>query len=77
MSTTEPWLDKRALAEHLSCSIRSIQTALADGMPHAIIFGRVKFRVSEVEPWLEDQGHLVRAGTGSVPPSPIGGPAAR
>jgi hypothetical protein len=58
----EPWLDKRALAEHLSCSVRSIQTALAEGMPHAVIFGRVKFRVSEVEPWLEARGHLVRAG---------------
>jgi hypothetical protein len=58
----EPWLDKRGLAEHLSCSVRSIQTALAEGMPHAVIFGRVKFRVSEVEPWLEDHGHLVRPG---------------
>ena len=42
---TEPWLDKRALAAHLSCSVRSIETAVADGMPHAVIFGRVKFRV--------------------------------
>ena len=58
----EPWLDKRALAAHLSCSVRSIQTALADGMPHAVIFGRVKFRVSEVEPWLEAHGHLTRVG---------------
>jgi hypothetical protein len=30
---TEPWLDKRALAEHLSCSVRSIQLALAEGLP--------------------------------------------
>ena len=60
LTDIEPWLDKRALAEHLSCSIRSIQTALADGMPHTIIFGRVKFRVSEVEPWLEAHGHLER-----------------
>jgi hypothetical protein len=60
--TVEPWLDKRGLAEHLSCSVRSIQTALAEGMPHATIFGRVKFRVSEVEPWLEARGHLIRNG---------------
>jgi hypothetical protein len=59
----EPWLDKRRLAEHLSCSIRSIQTALTEGMPHAIIFGRVKFRVSEGEPWLEARGYLVRDAT--------------
>jgi hypothetical protein len=56
----EPWLDKRGLAEHLCCSIRSIQTALTEGLPHAVIFGRVKFQVSQVEPWLEAHGHLVR-----------------
>jgi hypothetical protein len=58
----EPWLDKRGLAAHLCCSVRSIQTALAEGMPHAVIFGRVKFQVSEVEPWLEARGYLVRHG---------------
>jgi len=62
----EPWLDKRGLAQHLACSVRSIQTALAEGMPHAIIFGRVKFRVSEVEPWLEARGHLVRVERGDT-----------
>lgn len=62
MILIEPWLDKRGLADHLSCSVRSIQGALAGGMPHAIIFGRVKFRISEVEPWLEARGHLIRSG---------------
>jgi hypothetical protein len=57
---TEPWIDKRALAVHLACSVRSIQTALAQGMPHAVIFGRVKFQVTDVEDWLEDHGHLAR-----------------
>jgi hypothetical protein len=57
---TEPWIDKRGLAEHLSCSVRSIQTALAEGLPHAVIFGRVKFQVPTVEQWLEEHGHLVR-----------------
>ena len=56
----EPWVDKRGLAEHLSCSVRSIQTALAEGMPHAVIFGRVKFQVSTAEAWLEEHGHLSR-----------------
>lgn len=59
----EPWLDKRQLAERLSCSTRSIEFAVAAGMPHAIIFGRAKFRLSEVEPWLEETGRLVRRGT--------------
>ena len=62
IETPEKWLDKKGLAEYLGCSIRSIQTALADGCPHAIVFGRVKFRVSEVEPWLEANGHLERRG---------------
>jgi hypothetical protein len=61
----EPWLDKRGLAAYLACSVRSIQTVLAEGMPHAVIFGRVKFRVSEVEPWLQARGHLVRCGAGA------------
>jgi hypothetical protein len=72
----EPWLDKRGLAEHLACSVRSIQTALAEGMPHAVIFGRCKFRVSEVEPWLEAHGHLVRAGAVATVLAPTNGPAA-
>jgi hypothetical protein len=31
-------------------------------MPHAIIFGRVKFQVAETEAWLERRGHLQRRG---------------
>ena len=58
----EPWLDKRQLAEHFACSVRSIENALAEGVPHARIFGRPKFRPSQVEPWLEAHGFLVRGG---------------
>ena len=54
------WLDKRGLADYLACSVRSIETALAAGMPHAVIFGRVKFRPAEVEAWLERTGRLKR-----------------
>jgi hypothetical protein len=79
LPVSEPWLDKRGLAAHLSCSIRSIQTALAAGMPHATIFGRAKFRVSEVEPWLEQHGYLVRDDDGGsrLDSRDTGGPAAR
>lgn len=63
----EPWLDKRGLAEHLRCSVRSIEQAMTDGMPYSLIFGRAKFRVSEVEPWLEAHGHLERRGTLPAP----------
>jgi hypothetical protein len=63
----EPWLDKRELAAHYSCSVRSIQTALTEGIPHAVIFGRVKFKVSQCEPWLEEHGYLVRCGDSDYP----------
>lgn len=62
----EPWLDKRQLAAHLACSLRSLEHALAEGMPHAVIFGRIKFRVSEVEPWLQANGHLTRCDDGTL-----------
>jgi hypothetical protein len=58
----EPWLDKRGLADHLGCSVRWIAYRMEDGMPHAVIAGRIKFRASEVEPWLEQHGHLTRRG---------------
>jgi hypothetical protein len=52
----ERWLDKRGLAEHLSCSVRSLELLIKEGMPHAIVVGRVKFRASEVEKWMERNG---------------------
>lgn len=60
MSRLEPWLDKRGLARHLSCSVRWIELRIREGLPHAYIAGRAKFRVSEVEAWLESHGHLKR-----------------
>jgi len=48
----DPWLDKRGIAEHFACCVRSIETAMAEGMPHAVIFGRPKFRATECEAWL-------------------------
>jgi hypothetical protein len=61
---SEPWLTKQALAAYFGCSVRSIETALADGCPHARIFGRPKFRPSVVEPWLEERGYLIRFDNG-------------
>ena len=48
----EPWLDKSGIAEHFRCSTKEIERAVYRGMPHAVIFGRKKFRASEVEAWL-------------------------
>lgn len=54
----EAWVDKRGLAAHLACSVRSVEAAMAEGLPHAVIFGRAKFRLTDVEAWLEVQGLL-------------------
>lgn len=63
MSVTalEPWLDKRGLADHLGCGIRWVEMRVAEGMPCTMIAGRRKFKVSEVEPWLERAGHIERS----------------
>lgn len=65
----EAWLDKRGLADHLQCSVRVLEQAIIEGMPHAVIFGRVKFQVSAVIPWLEQHGHLEHRGSVDAPPS--------
>ncbi len=54
----ESWVDKAGLAHHLSCSTRWVEIQMARGMPHAVIAGRAKFRVSEVTPWLLSSGEL-------------------
>lgn len=59
----EPWRDKHGLAEHLACGIRWIEERMGEGMPHAYIAGRAKFKVSRVEPWLDEHGFIeVRGG---------------
>ncbi len=56
----EPWLDKKGLQEYLGCEERLIEYRMAEGMPHAKIAGRVKFKASEVEPWLAEHGYMER-----------------
>jgi hypothetical protein len=52
----EGWLDKSGLAEHFSCSVRTVESWRAEGMPHKTIAGKVKFRAPEAECWLEQHG---------------------
>lgn len=58
----EPYLDKKHLALHLGCSVRWIEHRMEEGLPHALIAGRAKFKASEAEPWLEERGHIERRG---------------
>jgi hypothetical protein len=32
--------------------VRAIEYAMKEGLPYRVLFGRAKFRVSEVEAWL-------------------------
>lgn len=54
----EPWLDKRGLAGHLCCSVRQVERYMAAGAPHATLGRGVRFRISEVQMWLEETGRL-------------------
>lgn len=62
MKAQEPFLNKRALANHLSCSVRWVEHRMAEGLPHYLIAGRVKFRASEAEAWLRQEGFIQPGG---------------
>jgi len=51
---SEPWLDKRQLAAHLGFSARWVDYRVSEGMPSHTFGKRRRFRISEVERWLED-----------------------
>jgi hypothetical protein len=39
---------------------------MVEGMPHTYIAGRVKFKIAEVEPWLDRHGFIERRGSESA-----------
>jgi hypothetical protein len=49
----EPWLTKKQLAGHLGFSTRWIELRMRDGLPSRLIGGRRRFRLSEVERWVD------------------------
>lgn len=57
----EPWKTKREIAEHFGFSLRTWERKV-QGAPGAEIFGRTRYRVSEVERWLQDHGLLTQKG---------------
>jgi transposase len=52
----EPYLDKREIAEHYGCSVRTVNEWLRRGAPSAMIAGRRKFRLGKLDPWLRRAG---------------------
>jgi excisionase family DNA binding protein len=53
--TTEPWLTKAQLAQVLGFSERWIEQRVNEGMPRHKWGGRVRFRRSDVEHWLDER----------------------
>ena len=49
----EPWLTKRQLAVHLGFSTRWVELRLREGMPSRLMGGCRRFRLSEVEGWVD------------------------
>jgi excisionase family DNA binding protein len=49
----EPWLSKRQLAVRLGYSTRWVELRVRDGMPSRMVGAQRRFRMSEVESWLE------------------------
>jgi hypothetical protein len=70
VATLERWLDKHGISEHFACSERWILSRLEESkdkagnpvppMPCSMIAGKLKFKVSLVEPWLEEHGFIER-----------------
>jgi excisionase family DNA binding protein len=51
----ERWLTTREIADHLGFSTKWVLRKVKDGLPHARMGARLRFKVSHVEPWLMDQ----------------------
>lgn len=49
----EPWVAKQQLAEHLNVTRRWIELQQPLGLPHLSTGGMNRYRISEVEAWLQ------------------------
>lgn len=51
----EPWCTKQELAEHLGFSLRWVELRVREGMPARRMGQRLRFQISAVEAWLDEQ----------------------
>jgi len=51
----EPWCTKQELAAHLVFSVRWVELRVREGMPARRMGQRLRFQVSAVEAWLDEQ----------------------
>ena len=56
----EPWMTKQRLAATLGCSVRWLEYRVAEGMPHRVFGGRLRFQRGVVEAWLDARAHEAR-----------------
>jgi hypothetical protein len=64
VSTLDPLkrLDKAGFANLLDCSVSWIEKRMAEGMPHELVAGRVKFVPHRSESWLVEHGFIEQRG---------------
>ena len=48
----EVWLTTAEIADYLGFSTKWVTRRVAEGMPHARMGARLRFKISQVEPWL-------------------------
>src|SRR5258705_6445715 len=53
----EPWVTKETLRQHYKMGIRTINYAMALGLPSHHLGRNVRFKMSEVQVWLEKNGY--------------------
>jgi len=51
----ERWLTTQEVADYFGFSTKWVQRRVKEGMPHARLGGRLRFKVTLVEAWLIDQ----------------------
>jgi hypothetical protein len=58
----ERWLTDAQLVEHFNGAFKErwLRYRRAEGMPYARIAGKPRYKLSEVEPWLELHGYIDR-----------------
>ena len=54
-SRNERWVTTQELADHLGFSTKGVQRRAKEGMPHAKMGSRLRFKVTLVEQWLREQ----------------------
>jgi predicted DNA-binding transcriptional regulator AlpA len=57
----EPWLTKRQVAVHLGFSTRWVELRMREGMPSRLMGGCRRFRLSEVEGWVDGRQPSTRS----------------